>query len=65
MTFTLPSGTGVGDLWNGNPSAKTGAVTVRNVDWNGALGRGDTAEFGFTATGTAPVWDVAMTCTEP
>jgi cellulose 1,4-beta-cellobiosidase len=54
VQVVLPAGTSTDGLWNGEPSGTTGAITVTDVGWNGALARGQTGAFGFTATGDAP-----------
>jgi hypothetical protein len=39
------------NLWGASQvSAVQGAITVRNLDWNGSIAAGQTAEFGFTAS---------------
>lgn len=45
--WTFPNGQTISQLWNGNLTAGGGSVTVTNLDWNGAVGAGATATFGF------------------
>jgi len=49
--MTLPSGVTVQSLWSGTASGSSGAVTVRNAAYNGALGAGASTTFGFVAAG--------------
>lgn len=65
VSFELPSGATVDQLWNGEAAGKTGTVTVGDAGWNGQLSRGTTGAFGFTAKGDAPDDAPAMTCIEP
>lgn len=53
-SFTLPVGSSIGNLWSGTADATTGAITVTNAAWNGALGAGQVTSFGFVGTGTPP-----------
>ncbi|WP_244667060.1 cellulose binding domain-containing protein [Myceligenerans indicum] len=59
--FTL-SGSGITQLWNGEPQGTTGTVAVGNVSWNGALAPGASATYGFIGSGTAPVTAPAVGC---
>jgi hypothetical protein len=54
-TVTLPLGSGqsISSLWGGTASGSTGTVQVANAPYNGALGAGQSASFGYIATGTA------------
>ncbi|GII77562.1 glucanase [Sphaerisporangium rufum] len=54
-------GTTITQLWNGNLSGNSGNVSVNNVSWNGNLGSGATASFGFTASGSGSPG--SFTCT--
>jgi len=58
--WNLASGQSIASLWSGTSTVSGSAVTVRNVDWNGKVGAGQSTTFGFTANGTpsAP----ALTC---
>jgi cellulase/cellobiase CelA1 len=51
VTMTLPSGTAITNLWNGQASGTSGTVTVSNMSYNGALGAGQATEFGFQGNG--------------
>ncbi|MGW4294182.1 endo-1,4-beta-xylanase [Micromonospora chersina] len=54
VALTLPAGASLVNTWNAQPSATSGAVTFRNVAYNGQVGAGTTTEFGFQGNGTAP-----------
>ncbi|WP_330276036.1 endo-1,4-beta-xylanase [Lentzea sp. NBC_00516] len=51
ITTTLSSGT-VTSSWNANRSGNSGTVNWTNVDFNGAVGAGQSTEFGFQGTGS-------------
>jgi hypothetical protein len=55
VRLTLPSGTAITSLWNGQ---QTG-TSVSNLSWNGALAAGASTEFGFQGTGSATGLTVA------
>ena len=59
-TFALP-GASVQQGWSGTFSG-TSAVTVTNAPWNGSLAPGQTAEYGFIGSGTAPTVAPPVTC---
>ncbi|KGM12880.1 chitin-binding protein [Cellulomonas bogoriensis 69B4 = DSM 16987] len=52
--LNLSSGGSIQNLWNGSQSGTGSSVTVSNVGWNGSLGAGQTASYGFLGTGSAP-----------
>ncbi|MBQ1076588.1 cellulose binding domain-containing protein, partial [Micromonospora sp. C31] len=54
VALTLPGGATVTNTWNARASGASGAVTFRNVDYNGRLSAGAVTEFGFQGTGTGP-----------
>ena len=58
--FAVPSGSSIVNLWSGTPSGSSGAVTVGNAPWNGALGAGQSTSFGFVGSGSAA--PTAVTC---
>jgi lysophospholipase L1-like esterase len=57
LGWSFPSGQTVTQLWNGVVSQSGAAVTVRNAGYNGSLGTGASASFGFNGswTGSNPV----------
>lgn len=54
VPLVLPAGTKIDASWNTTLLGDSGTVSLSNVDWNGALARGETATVGLTAAGTAP-----------
>jgi endo-1,4-beta-xylanase len=52
--LTLPSGSVVTSVWSATNSGTTGAVTFRNVSYNGSVAPGAATEFGFQGTGAGP-----------
>ena len=47
VTFTLPSGHMIANMWNASYTTSGQAVTARNMGYNGNLGAGGTTNFGF------------------
>jgi hypothetical protein len=60
VTVTLPSGTSIASLWNGVISGSTGAVTVANAGYNGAIAAGGSSSFGFIGNGSSS--GITLTC---
>ena len=56
----LPAGSAVTGVWSATNSGTSGAVSFRNVAYNGGLAAGASTEFGFQGTGPAPT--AAPTC---
>lgn len=52
VQFDLPTGTSISSLWDGIRTQSGQHVTVTNTGWNGTLGPGASASFGFVAAGT-------------
>ncbi|MGA5765723.1 PHB depolymerase family esterase [Nonomuraea bangladeshensis] len=50
LAFTLPAGQAITGAWNATVSPASGAVTARNVSYNGTLAPGASTQFGFQAT---------------
>ncbi|HEU5475492.1 MAG TPA: serine/threonine-protein kinase [Actinophytocola sp.] len=48
VTWTLPAGHQIDQLWNGERETDGPAVTVRNVDYNGIIAAGANVKFGLT-----------------
>nr|WP_130408575.1 endo-1,4-beta-xylanase [Micromonospora violae] len=61
VTLTLASGAAVTNTWSATASGSTGTVRFANVDYNGRLGGGQVAEFGFQGTGNGA--GMTPTCT--
>jgi len=52
VSFTLPTGETITDMWNGDRSANEGYVQVVNQDYNGNINDGSNIEFGFVINHT-------------
>jgi hypothetical protein len=52
VVFSLPAGSTVDSVWNGNETASGQTYTVTNASWDGTLASGASTTFGFTVTGT-------------
>ncbi|WBB76064.1 endo-1,4-beta-xylanase [Micromonospora sp. WMMD1128] len=53
VSLTLPGGASVTNTWSATASGSTGTVRFANVDYNGQLSAGQSAEFGFQGNGSA------------
>ncbi|GAA1770855.1 glycoside hydrolase family 9 protein [Luedemannella helvata] len=63
-TWTNPGGVSITQLWNGTMTTSGSTVTVKNLSWNGTLGAGASATFGFLGSGSSSTVPV-VTCTSP
>jgi endoglucanase len=52
VTWTYTDGRRVDRAWNADVSSAGDRVTASDLGWNGALDAGDSAEFGFTGSGS-------------
>uniref|UniRef100_UPI0038B4D361 cellulose binding domain-containing protein n=1 Tax=Plantactinospora sonchi TaxID=1544735 RepID=UPI0038B4D361 len=52
LAFTLPSGQTITSGWNASYSPTSGAVTARNVNYNGTIAPNASVSIGFQATHT-------------
>ncbi|MGB2567099.1 endo-1,4-beta-xylanase [Micromonospora citrea] len=52
--LTLPAGAAITNTWSAQPSGTSGAVTFRNVSYNGSVAAGTSTTFGFQGTGVGP-----------
>jgi hypothetical protein len=50
LGFTLPSGQSVTSAWNASLSGSSGAITARNVSYNGSIPPNGSTSFGFQGT---------------
>jgi Glycosyl hydrolase family 12/Cellulose binding domain len=50
LGFTLPSGQAITSSWNATVTGTSGAVTARNLAWNGGIPAGGSQSFGFQGT---------------
>jgi hypothetical protein len=62
VTWTLPSGQSITQVWNGSHTVAGDTVTVTDVGWNGALRAGATAAFGLTASSSGAPSGPAVGC---
>ena len=62
VTWTLPTGQSVTQLWNGTMTVSGTNVSVTNVSWNGALAANATATFGLTGSSSGPPVAPVPTC---
>lgn len=62
VTWTLPAGQSLTQLWNGTMTMSGGNVSVTNVSWNGALAANATATFGLTGSSSGPAVAPGPTC---
>ncbi|GAB3116676.1 glycoside hydrolase family 18 chitinase [Streptomyces calidiresistens] len=51
LSWSFPSGTTVGSLWNGVLTRSGNTYTVTNESWNGTLAPGQSTTVGFSGTG--------------
>ncbi|MBO4160927.1 endo-1,4-beta-xylanase [Micromonospora antibiotica] len=54
VNLPLPSDATVTNAWNAQHTGTSGAVSFRNVSYNGTVGAGAGTEFGFQGTGNGP-----------
>ncbi|MDT5032708.1 MAG: hypothetical protein QOC94_2879 [Actinoplanes sp.] len=50
LGFTLPAGQQITSSWNAALTGSSGAVTAKNVSWNGTIGPNSSQAFGFQGT---------------
>jgi len=50
LGFTLPGGQAITSSWGATLSGSSGAVTARNLAWNGSIPAGGSTSFGFQAS---------------
>lgn len=53
VTWTLPSGQTISQVWNGTLTTTASTATVKNASWNGAIASGASTSFGLIGTGSA------------
>jgi chitin-binding protein len=66
VSWTLPTGQAINNVWNGTLTQSGGQASVRNAGWNAEVPPDGTRTFGLTATspGTSPAVP-AVTCSSP
>ncbi|MEO3926824.1 cellulose binding domain-containing protein [Micromonosporaceae bacterium B7E4] len=65
VRMALASGQSVTNLWNGVNTGTSGAVSVRNAAYNGAIPANGTTTFGYVASGNGAAAPTGVTCTSP
>jgi endo-1,4-beta-xylanase len=63
--LTLAGGQAISSLWSGVNTGTSGAVTVKNASYNGAIAGGASTSFGYTATGDGSGAPTNVSCTSP
>lgn len=63
VTWTFPSGQTVNQAWNATITSSGSTVTARNVSYNGNLGPGASATFGFIGSWNGSNTNPTPTCT--
>jgi serine/threonine protein kinase len=64
VSWALPAGHTISQLWNGALKLTGSTVEVRNEPWNGVVARDNSTTFGLNATGDNP-GRLALTCQSP
>ncbi|GAA0493399.1 beta-xylanase [Paractinoplanes deccanensis] len=54
VSLSLPSGSAITGIWSATNTGSAGAVSFRNVSYNGQIPAGGFTEFGFQGTGSGP-----------
>ncbi|WP_213013985.1 endo-1,4-beta-xylanase, partial [Paractinoplanes toevensis] len=65
VQLTLAGGQTIANVWNGINSGTTGTISVRNADYNGALGANASTTFGFLVNGSSAAAPGNISCTSP
>jgi len=65
VKWTYADGQTITQLWNGTLTVSGSSITVKNVSYNGSLGAGGTATFGFNGTWNGTNSIPTLTCTSP
>lgn len=63
VTWTYANGQQVSQAWNASITSSGSTVTARNVSYNGALGAGGSATFGFLGSSTSTNSVPSLSCT--
>jgi O-glycosyl hydrolase len=64
VTWPLPGGQTISQVWNGTLTTTASTVTVTNASWNGAIAAGASTSFGLIGAGPAGAAPTP-TCTSP
>jgi endo-1,4-beta-xylanase len=63
VRLTLAGGQTVANVWNGVNTGTSGAISVRNASYNGALGANASTTFGFLVNGSSNAAPGNLSCT--
>jgi predicted carbohydrate-binding protein with CBM5 and CBM33 domain len=63
VTMAFPNGQAVSSMWNATPGGTGSTVTATNVGYNGNLGAGQSAQFGFLGTWNGTNNPPTVSCT--
>ncbi|RQX03048.1 endo-1,4-beta-xylanase [Micromonospora inaquosa] len=65
VRLTLAGGQTLANLWSGINTGTSGAVSVRNAEYNGTLGANASTTFGFLVNGSSDAAPGGLSCTSP
>ncbi|MEV1317692.1 endo-1,4-beta-xylanase [Micromonospora arborensis] len=65
VRLTLADGQTIANVWNGINTGTSGAVGVRNAEYNGSLGANTSTTFGFLVNGSSNAAPGGLSCTSP
>jgi hypothetical protein len=65
VRLTLAGGQTITNLWNGVNTGTSGAISVKNAAYNGAVAANGTTTFGFVANGSGTSTPTGISCTSP
>ncbi len=65
VRMTLGGGQSISNLWSGVNTGSSGAISVKNAAYNGAIPADGTATFGYVANGDSSATPSAVSCSSP
>jgi lysophospholipase L1-like esterase len=65
VRMTLGGGQSISNLWNGVNTGSSGAISVRNAEYNGSVPVSGTTTFGYVANGNSTAVPGAVSCSSP
>ncbi|WP_406070835.1 endo-1,4-beta-xylanase [Micromonospora sp. NBC_01638] len=65
VRLTLAGGQTIANIWSGINTGTSGAVSVRNAEYNGSLGANASTTFGFLVNGSSDAAPSGLSCTSP
>ncbi|NLT56304.1 MAG: hypothetical protein GXX79_17455 [Actinomycetales bacterium] len=63
VSWTFPDGQGIAQSWSASVTSSGSSVTATNMPWNGALGAGASAAFGFIGSWSGGNGVPTVSCT--